>query len=105
MLAHSQEEKKKPIEELVPEYLLEYKRQFEKHASEQFSESQSYNHAIELIPRTDTLNCKVYPLSPIEQKLQEEFLSDNLRKKYIRPSKSPMASPFFFVLKKEKGAF
>lgn len=30
-----------------------------------------------------------------------EFLDDNLRKGYIRPSTSPMASPFFFVGKKD----
>jgi len=42
-------------------------------------------------------------LSPEEHKLQEEFVKKNLEKGYIRPSKSPMASPFFFVAKKEKG--
>jgi hypothetical protein len=30
-----------------------------------------------------------------------EFIDENLRKGYIRPSKSPMASPFFFVGKKD----
>ena len=29
----------------------------------------------------------------------EEFITENLRKGYIRPSTSPMASPFFFILK------
>ena len=32
-----------------------------------------------------------------------EFIDENLAKGYIRPSKSPMASPFFFVPKKGKG--
>ena len=31
----------------------------------------------------------------------ETFVKDNLAKGYIRPSKSPMASPFFFVDKKD----
>ncbi|ESK81330.1 reverse transcriptase-rnase h-integrase [Moniliophthora roreri MCA 2997] len=105
-LEHNQKtEEKKPIEELISDFLIDYKRQFEKHASERFPESRSYDHAIELKPGIETLNCKVYPLSPIEQQLQNEFLTDNLCKGYIRPSKSPMASPFFFVSKKEKGAF
>ncbi|ESK86044.1 hypothetical protein Moror_9396 [Moniliophthora roreri MCA 2997] len=69
-LEHSKEtEEKKPIEELIPDYLMEYKRQFEKHASERFPESRPYDHTIDLKPGTETLNCKVYPLSPIEQQL------------------------------------
>uniref|UniRef100_A0A0W0FZC5 Reverse transcriptase-rnase h-integrase n=1 Tax=Moniliophthora roreri TaxID=221103 RepID=A0A0W0FZC5_MONRR len=105
-LEHNQKtEEKKPIEELIPDFLIDYKRQFKKHASERFPESRPYNHAIDLKPGVETLNCKVYPLSLIEQQLQNKFLTDNLRKGYIRPSKSPMASPFFFVSKKEKGAF
>jgi len=34
--------------------------------------------------------------------MQEEFIKKNLKKGYIRPSKSPMASPFFFITKKKK---
>uniref|UniRef100_A0A0W0FRA1 Putative reverse transcriptase-rnase h-integrase n=1 Tax=Moniliophthora roreri TaxID=221103 RepID=A0A0W0FRA1_MONRR len=105
-LEHNQKlEEKKPIEELIPDYLVEYKRQFEKHASERFPKSRPYDHAINLKPGMEMLNCKVYQLSPIKQQLQNEFLTDNLCKGYIWPSKSPMASPFFFVSKKEKGAF
>ncbi len=46
-------------------------------------------------------DCKIYPLNPEEQKLLDEFLEENTAKGYIRPSKSPMASPFFFVGKKD----
>jgi hypothetical protein len=34
----------------------------------------------------------------------DEFLEENLQKGYIQPSKSPMASPFFFVSKKDSDA-
>jgi hypothetical protein len=46
-------------------------------------------------------SCKTYPLSPNEQQELDSFLDENLKKGYIRPSKSPMASPFFFVKKKD----
>ena len=46
-------------------------------------------------------DCKVYPLTGDEQKALEEFLDENLRTRQIQPSKSPMASPFFFVKKKD----
>ena len=34
----------------------------------------------------------------------DNFLEENLKKGYIQPSKSPMASPFFFVAKKDADA-
>ena len=40
-------------------------------------------------------------MSPHKQEKLEEFLEENLQKGYIRLSKSPNASPFFFISKKE----
>jgi hypothetical protein len=37
----------------------------------------------------------------VEQKTIQEFLVEHLRKGYIWPSKSPYASPFFFIKKKD----
>jgi len=47
---------------------------------------------------------KKYNLSPIEQQEMDKFIDENLAKGYIVPSQSPMASPFFFVSKKD-GSF
>ena len=44
---------------------------------------------------------KVYLLSPIEQKELDDFLEENLSSGCIHPLKSPMASPVFFVGKKD----
>ena len=44
---------------------------------------------------------KNYSLTPQEQIEMEKFLSENLEKGYIQPSKSPMTSPFFFVDNKD----
>ena len=43
---------------------------------------------------------KSTPLSIIENQALDQFLDENLKTGRIRPSKSPMASPFFFVKKK-----
>ena len=60
------------------------------------------DYAIELIPGApETMRTKVYPMSPNEQEELDQFLQDNLRKGYIRPSKSPLASPVFFIKKKD----
>ena len=44
---------------------------------------------------------KNYNLTLAEQIELDKFLKENLEKGYIRPSQSPMASPFFFVNKKD----
>lgn len=43
----------------------------------------------------------MYNLSPKEQEELQNFLTENLDKRYIRPSKFPQAAPFFFVRKKD----
>ena len=48
----------------------------------------------------EKLKGKVYPLSPREQEEMQKFIDENLTTGRIRPSKSPIASPFFFVPKK-----
>ena len=49
----------------------------------------------------DTIDCKVYPLSRIEDEALKEFLEEQLAKGYIHPSESQYASSFFFITKKD----
>uniref|UniRef100_A0A0W0G6I4 Putative reverse transcriptase-rnase h-integrase n=1 Tax=Moniliophthora roreri TaxID=221103 RepID=A0A0W0G6I4_MONRR len=104
VLAQAHEVKAKPLEELLPAYLSDYSDRFEKKKAEQFPPSRPYDHAIDLKPDFKPRDCKIYSLSPKERVEQDKFLDENLWKGYIQPSKSPMASPFFFVAKKEAGA-
>src|SRR6266850_3799603 len=46
-----------------------------------------------------------YPLSQTETKLLDEWITENLAKGYIQPSKSSQAAGFFFIEKKTKGEF
>ena len=91
----------KPLKEQVPQELHDYLSVFDKKTAERFPESRPWDHAIDLKPDFIPRDCKVYPLSLPEQQELETFVKDNLAKGYIRPSKSPMASPFFFVDKKD----
>ena len=59
------------------------------------------DHAIELEPGSKPTNCKVYPLSLKEQVELDAFLKENLCTGRIHLSKSPMASPVFFIKKKD----
>jgi hypothetical protein len=45
--------------------------------------------------------CGVYRLTTAEMDALKLYIEDHLRKGYIQRSKSPVASPFFFVNKKD----
>ena len=60
-----------------------------------------WDHAINLKPDVpQTLDCKVYPLSPTKDIALQTFIAENLDKGYIQQSKSPYAFLFFFIKKK-----
>ena len=85
----------------ISDYLKPYVSVFEKKAAERFLDKRPYDHAIELKEDFVPKDCKVYQLTPEEDRKLTEFLDKNLKKGYIRPSKSPIASPFFFIRKKD----
>ncbi|VDC05427.1 unnamed protein product [Peniophora sp. CBMAI 1063] len=97
----------KSIEELVPEQYRRYLKVFDKISSERLPDHGPFDHAIDLKPefeerlQTHPLNCKVYPMSANEQTALDTLLKDGRERGILRPSKSPMASPFFFVKKKD----
>jgi hypothetical protein len=96
------EKKRKSLEEMVPaHYLQEFQEVFEKAEFDKLPEQRQWDHAIELKPGAEPFASKVYPLNLDEQKHLDEFLEENLKSGKIRPSKSLIASPFFFIKKKD----
>ena len=86
----------------IPAVYDRFKRLFCKEASQRFPPSRPWDHAIKLKPDApDAIPCKVYPMTPAEDKALEEFIREQYAKGYIRPSKSPYASPFFFIKKRD----
>ena len=92
---------KRNFHEMVPEHLHEYEDIFSKASFDSLPDRRPWDHAIELVAQANPSNCKVYPLAPKEQDELDEFLRENLATGRIRPSKSPMASPVFFIKKKD----
>ncbi|SJL06752.1 related to TY3B TY3B protein [Armillaria ostoyae] len=87
---------------MVPQSYHDFEDLFSKENFNKLPSCKPWDHAIELIPNAQaTLNCKVYPLNHTEQEELDKFLKENLSTGCIKPSKSPMASPFFFVKKKD----
>ncbi|GLB43461.1 putative retrotransposable element tf2 155 kda protein type 1-like [Lyophyllum shimeji] len=85
----------------VPDHLHDFEDVFSKAAFDELPECKQWDHIIELEPGSTPSSCKVYPLTPNEQAELDAFLEENLKSGRIRPSKSPMASPVFFIKKKD----
>ena len=89
------------FEEVVPLQYQMFRDVFDKESFDQLPHRKPWDHAIELKPGAEPFRSKIYPLSPVEQKELDAFLDENLRSGRIQYSKSPMASPVFFVKKKD----
>jgi hypothetical protein len=86
----------------IPEEYKEFSSVFNDEASQRVPPPREWDHAIDLKPGApDALDCKVYPMTREEDGELEKFLDEMIANGYIRPSKSPYASPFFFVKKKD----
>jgi hypothetical protein len=63
-----------------------------------FPKSRPWDHKIKM---KEGFEPKNYNLTLAEQIELDKFLKENLKKGYIQPSQSQVASPFFFVSKKD----
>ena len=90
------------VEEMVPRWFHKYLKVFEKKESERILMKKTWDHTIDLregfVPKKE----KIYLLLRVEREEVQEFVKNQLRKKYIRPSKSLQTSPVFFVSKKNR---
>ena len=90
-----------PIKEQIPKEFHEFLDIFDEEKAARFPEPRPWDHKIEMKESFVPKSFKTYNLTPLEQIELDKFLKENLDKGYIRPSQSPMASPFFFVDKKD----
>lgn len=91
----------KPVGELVPIQYHEFLHVFTKEFGEHFPPERPDDMRINLKEGFEPKVCKEYKKTDPELRAVEAFLEENLRLGRIRPSNSPMASPFFFVGKKD----
>ena len=62
-----------------------------------------WDHAIDLKKIFKPKKRRIYPLSRNKREEVQNFIEDQLRKEYIRPSKSSQMLPVFFIKKKDRG--
>jgi hypothetical protein len=91
----------KTDKQLVPVEYHKYLDIFSEEKAHRFSELRPWDHKIEMKEGFEPKLFKNYNLTPAEQLKLDKFLKENLEKGYIQLSQSPMASPFFFVSKKD----
>jgi len=92
---------KEDLQKKVPKEFHEYLSVFSEEAASRMPKQKVWDHKIELKKDFVPKSTGIYKLTPEEDIAVKEFIKENLEKGYIRPSKSPMASPFFFVPKKD----
>jgi hypothetical protein len=85
---------------LVPAKYHKYLDIFSEEKAHRFPKSRPLDHKIKMKEGFEPKLFKNYNLTLAEQIKLDKFLKENLKKGYIWPSQSPMASPFFFVSKK-----
>jgi hypothetical protein len=86
----------------IPPRYQQHQKVFSEQATQCFLEPRIWDHAIELRPEApSTIPGKVYALTQLEQEESKKFVQEHIKKGYIHPSKSPYATPFFFIKKKD----
>jgi hypothetical protein len=80
---------------------LDFADVFSEEMADVLPENRKYDCAIDLIdPNVKPPFKSIYHLSPKEAECLRQYIDKNLKKGFIRPSKSPFGSPIFFVPKK-----
>jgi len=86
---------------MVLRRFLKWKKVFRKVELERMPTRKVWDHTIDLKETFKLQKGRIYLLSKNERKEVQNFVEDQLRKGYIRPSKLPQTSPVFFVGKKD----
>ena len=84
----------------IPAQFQKYQSVFSEQASQCLSQHQPWDHAIDLKSNVTMKKCGIYHLTPASILALKEYIDNHLCKGYICPFKSPIFSPFFFVVRK-----
>ena len=88
----------------IPEEFRKYESLFEEEGFSRIPDHRNHDCAIDFKEGTELPKpAKTYGMSPAESKALQEYLDKELADGKIRPSKSPIASPCFYVNKADGG--
>jgi hypothetical protein len=87
------------LKDIPDEYLI-YEKLFREELETGLPEHTHYDHEIILKEGTHPKFQKIYPLKHEHRDTLKDYIQDNLKKGFIRPSQSPAGCPILFVPKK-----
>ena len=90
-----------PSETPMPDWCTDFSDVFSEQTHTKLPPHRHYDHTIDLQPTFTPHIAKIYPLNPAKLQTCKEFVDEHLKTGRILPSKSPQASPFFFIPKKD----
>ena len=88
------------VKDMVPKRFHRWLKVFRKQESERMPVRKTWDHAIDLQEEFVPKKGRIYPLSRIKREEVQAFVDSQLKKGYIRPSKSSQTLPIMFVPKK-----
>ena len=91
----------KPKDIPIPTFCSSFTNVFSEQTYDKLPPHRPFDHTIELKHSFVPKIAKVYPLNLAEKDACKAFIDEHLKTGRIVPSKSPQASPFFFVPKKD----
>ena len=91
----------KPKDIPIPDFCSSFADVFSEQTHNTLPPHRPFDHTIELKESFVPKIAKVYPLNLAEKEACKAFIDEHLKTGRILPSKSPQASPFFFVPKKD----
>ena len=91
----------KPKDIPVPDFCSPFADVFSEQTYDILPPYRPFDHTIELKDSFIPKIAKVYPLNPTEKEACKTFINEHLKTGRIIPLKSPQASPFFFMPKKD----
>ena len=90
-----------PSMSAILEKYRSFTKVFSEEASHRLPAHRPWDHAINLILGKTMKNSGIYHLTPSESAALKEYITEHLQKGYIHPSSLSIASPFFFIDKKD----
>ena len=91
----------RPPDQMIPDWCSDLEDVFSEKTHNVLPPHRPYDHTINLKPSFVPKIAKVYPLNPKEQEVCKAFIDEHLKTGQIIPFKSPQATPFFYVTKKD----
>ena len=91
------------VEQKLPSQYAKYAKVFDELREGELPPRRPFDHGIELKETFIPKVAKSYPMNPKETEACKTFIDEHLKSGKIRKSRSPQASPFFFVQKKDGG--